>query len=137
MLIKEVMTDDPIAVETSATLFDVANLMDENDVGCVLVVEDDRVIGLLTDRDLIVKAVSKGLDLASHYVDDVMSRDIKVIDVETDTMIAADIMIENKIRRLPVTENGRLTGIVTLGDLAVTTRDTDTCGHILEEVSSP
>jgi len=137
MIIREIMTDDPITVETDSTLYDVAKLMEENDIGCVPIVEDDRVVGMLTDRDLVVKAVSKGLDLASHYVDDVMIREVKTVDVETEAQIAADIMIENKIRRLPVTENDRLIGILTLGDLAISTHDSDACGHVLEEVCSP
>lgn len=137
MIIREIMTEEPITVETNSTLYEVAKLMEENDVGCIPVIEDDRVVGMLTDRDIIVKAVSRGLELNSHYVDDVMTREVKTVDVETDAQIAADLMIENKIRRLPVTENDRIIGILTLGDLATATHDTDTCGHVLEEVSMP
>ena len=137
MMIREIMTDDPITVKTDSTLYEVAKIMEENDIGCVPIVEDNQVVGMLTDRDLVVKAVSRGMDLGSHYVDDVMVRDIKTVDVETEAQVAADIMIENKIRRLPVTDNDRLIGILTLGDLAITTHDTDTCGHVLEEVCGP
>lgn len=111
--------------------------MEKCDVGCIPIVEDERLVGIITDRDIVVRGVAKGLDLTMHQAKEIMSTNLCIATPDMDAATASELMMSNKIRRLPVLDFDKLVGIVTLGDLAVTTGDTTQCGHILEEVSSP
>lgn len=137
MKIREIMTENPVTAGTNSALSEIGKLMEKWNIGCVPILENSKLVGVITDRDLVVKGVAVGMDLASHTAREIMSTDLHTVNPDTDTDLAANLMIENKIRRLPVIENNQLVGIVTLGDLAVTTHDAKTFGHVLEEVSTP
>ncbi len=137
MQIKESMTKQVITADSDSSLKEVAAKMEKCDVGCIPIVEGDRLVGIITDRDIIIRGVAKGLDLTMHQAKEIMSTNLCIATPDMDDSTAAELMISNKIRRLPVLDFDKLVGIVTLGDLAVTTGDTTQCGHILEEVSSP
>ena len=117
--VREVMTHDLRTVGSDATLVDAAREMRDGDVGPILIMDGDDVSAILTDRDIVVRAVADGRDPNSTRVADVATGG--VIGVEADQKIdaAAELMRENDIRRLVVTGGGRPVGIVTLGDLAV------------------
>jgi len=98
--------------------------MRERDIGDVIVLEDDRVVGILTDRDIVVRAVAEGRTPTETRVGDIGSRDPETLRPDDTVEDAVRIMREKAVRRIPVVENGRPIGIVSIGDLAVET-DTD------------
>lgn len=133
MNIRDVMTPNPRCVPANAPLSEVARVMRDEDTGAVPIVEGERPVGIITDRDIVVRAVADGniqrvaLDLASSK--------LVTISPDTSTREAADLMAKHQIRRLPVVERDRLVGIVSLGDLAVREGKDERVGETLEEIS--
>lgn len=111
------MTPDPVVVDPMATLKEVATLMLEQDIGSVVVVDNDRPTGIITDRDIVVRAVAYGHDFGTP-VTDYTTGDVFTLDAGASIEDAAREMADRQLHRLPVTENGRVVGMVSLGDLA-------------------
>jgi CBS domain-containing protein len=122
--VREVMTQNPTTVEASASLKDAAQLMDREDIGNVLVVENGQVQGIVTDRDIVVRAIAKDKDPADTSVREVASTDLEQLSPDDSIQDAVRKMEQADVRRLPVVEDGKPVGIVSLGDLAVE-KDTD------------
>jgi CBS domain-containing protein len=122
--IREVMTSDPHTVSTDATLQDAAREMKSDDIGAVLVEDKGSVAGILTDRDIVVRAIAEGRDPSSTKVGDVATRDVKTLTPDSTVEDAIKIVREQHVRRIPVVQDGRPAGIVTIGDLAIE-RDED------------
>ncbi len=138
MQLREVMTRNPEVVPPTATLEEAARKMDQLDVGPLPVCEGDRLIGLVTDRDITVRATSAGKDPRSTPIAEAMSKDLVYCFEDQDVRDAARIMEDQQIRRVPVlNREHRLVGIVSLGDLATTGRDDRMTGEVLERVSEP
>ncbi|WP_102126369.1 CBS domain-containing protein [Deinococcus planocerae] len=116
--LRDIMTPNPVTVDPQATLKEVATLMLEQDIGAVLVMEGDRPTGIITDRDIVIRAVAYGHDYGTA-VTDYTTGDVVTMDADTSVEQAAGEMARLQLRRLPVTENGRVVGMVSLGDLAV------------------
>lgn len=135
-LISEVMTRDPITVPGSATLTEAARTMRDAGIGDVLVLQDDKLCGMVTDRDVVVRAVADGRDPNSTTVQDVCSHQLTTVSPDDDVSEAIRILREQNIRRLPVVEGGRAVGVVTLGDLAVEEDDGRTAGDALADISA-
>ena len=130
------MTGDVTTARPDSPVYQVARMMRDEDVGSIPVVEDGRLVGIVTDRDLCLNV------LGERKPDDAPVRDFMTARPETanpDTTIhaAAQIMQTHQIRRLPVVENDRLVGIVALADLAVDTESEGLKAETLEEVSTP
>jgi CBS domain-containing protein len=118
--VSDVMTPNPRTVSPSDSLADAAKIMRDADVGAVVVTESDVVTGILTDRDIVVRAIAEGASPAEATVADaVEDRDLKTVtpDQSVDDVIA--LMRDEKVRRIPVVEDGRAAGIVSIGDLAL------------------
>jgi len=122
--IRDVMTADPHTVAADATLTDAAREMKSDDIGAVLVEDGGSVSGILTDRDIVVRAIAEGRDPSSTKVGDVASRDVKTLSPDSSVEDAIKIVREQHVRRIPVVQDGRPAGIVSIGDLAVE-RDSD------------
>jgi len=138
MQLREVMTRNPEVVPPTATLEEAARKLDQLDVGPLPVCEGDRLIGLVTDRDITVRATSAGKDPRSTPIAEAMSKDLVYCFEDQDVRDAARIMEDKQIRRVPVlNREHRLVGIVSLGDLATTGRDDRMTGEVLERVSEP
>ncbi|HOG47551.1 MAG TPA: CBS domain-containing protein [Anaerolineae bacterium] len=139
MKIREIMTTDVVSVPSSATIMEAARLMRDADIGDVLIQDSNQLMGILTDRDIACRAVAEGLDCAGARVGDIMSRDLFTGMPDWDVNSASDLMAEEQIRRLPIMENGKLVGIVSLGDLAVDAEPTQqgVACDALEEISKP
>lgn len=138
MQIKEIMTRSVEVVRPDSTLQDAAAKMKSLDVGALPVVNGDQVAGLLTDRDIVVRAIADGKDPRSTPVREVMSADVVAVTDTDDAKEAARVMKERQIRRLVVVDaSKRVCGIVSLGDLAVDVKDDRLKGQVLEEVSVP
>jgi CBS domain-containing protein len=117
--VEEIMTTNPRTVNVDDTVQDAAQTMRDNDIGDVIVVEDGQVTGILTDRDIAVRAVADGLDTSSTEVREICTTGIEAIEPDASVDDALRTMREHDIRRLPVVKNGRPVGIISLGDLAV------------------
>ncbi|MEV3987639.1 CBS domain-containing protein [Streptomyces sp. NPDC049837] len=130
--IREVMTADPLAVGPQTSVVEVARLMRDEDIGAVLVTEGGQLRGLVTDRDLVVRVLCRGGNAEDHSVADACSAEVVSVTPDDDIRRAVDLMRRHALRRLPVVEEGRPVGIVSLGDLAVE-RDTDSA---LSEISA-
>lgn len=119
--IREVMTAEPTTCPATATLVDAAGIMKDQDIGNVIVLDDgEQICGVVTDRDIVVRAVAEQRDPASTKLGDICSRDLITLSPEDEVGDAVRLMTEKAIRRLPVVEAGKPVGIVSLGDLAVT-----------------
>ncbi len=116
--IREVMTKDPITLDSSATIIEAARAMRDSDVGNVIVLENGKIYGIVTDRDIAVRAVAEGRDAESTKVGDICSRDVTSVSPDDSLDDATRLMREKAIRRLPVVENDQPVGIVALGDVA-------------------
>jgi len=138
MKIKDLMTKNPQTVQMSEALVDVAAKMKRLNVGFMPVMDGDTLVGVITDRDIAIRAVAENLLPAETSAADIMSTDVHVVSPETDLQEATNIMEDFQIRRLPVIdENGSLVGICSLGDIAVRSGDLEKAGEALEEISEP
>lgn len=117
--VEEIMTRDPRTVNASDTIVDAARVMNEADIGDVIVMDGDQVSGIVTDRDIVVRAIAEGRDPQSTNVGDVCTSGIETAEPSMSVDDALRLMREHDIRRLPVTDAGRAVGIISLGDLAV------------------
>jgi CBS domain-containing protein len=117
--IRDVMTSNPTALPATATAVDAAKAMRERDIGDVVVLEDSRICGIVTDRDIVVRSLGAGRDPAQTKLGDICSRELTTIAPTDEVADAIRLMKDKAIRRLPVVENDRPVGIVSLGDLAV------------------
>ena len=137
MKLKEIMTPSPSFAQPTDTLSRVAEMMQEEDVGAIPVLENDRLVGIITDRDITVKAVATGEDPKQALVSDYMTTDLVTGRPEMSDREALELMGREQIRRLPVVENGRLVGMVAMADFALETDDEDEVEETLEEISQP
>lgn len=128
--IRDVMTARPVTVDPSTTIVDVAKQMDRDDIGEVLVAESDRLRGLVTDRDIVVRAIAEGRDPATTRVEDICSHEVVSLSPDDSIDDAAHLMGDKAIRRLAVLENGRPIGVVSLGDIAAVRDPASALGQI-------
>lgn len=116
--VRDVMTPGPIGVDYHQSVGEAARTMRDWGVGAVLVVSDQALCGLVTDRDLVIRAVAESMGPADP-VGPLSSADLVGVHADDDTAEAVRLMRENAVRRLPVIENGQVAGMVSLGDLAM------------------
>jgi CBS domain-containing protein len=132
--IKEVMTRDVRACEPNATVADAAKLMAQEDVGPIPIVEDGRLVGIVTDRDIVVRVVAEGRDPNATTVKEIASTDLVTVSPGDDLDEVLNLLAERQVRRLPVVEGDRLVGIVAQADVARLGKDKKT-GEVVEEIS--
>lgn len=132
--VKEIMTKDCATVTLQDNIFEIASLMKNNDVGIIPVVEGKKLIGVVTDRDLVVRGYAEKHS-GSTSVKEVMSSSLRTIPANITVDEAAKIMAREQVRRLPVVENDELVGIVSIGDLAVREIFEDNAGSALSSIS--
>jgi len=128
------MTTNVDYVTPLDNVFEVAVKMKNDNVGIIPVCEDGTLLGVITDRDLVVDGIAEKHP-GSTKVTDIMHGDVVTANPDTTDEEAAALMAQHQIRRLPVLENGKLVGIVSLGDLAVTSGSSDDAGEELEDIS--
>jgi CBS domain-containing protein len=129
--VRDLLKRDPVTVEASATVQEAAKLMDEKDIGNVLVVENGEVRGIVTDRDIVVRVLAKG-NGPDASVREAATTDVQAIAPDTSIDEAVQKMEQGNVRRLPVVDDGKPVGVVSLGDLAQA-RDKDSA---LADISS-
>lgn len=128
--VRDVMSPDPIRLASSTSVQEAARAMRERDIGDVVVVEGGELVGIVTDRDIVVRAVALGLDAGTTPIRDVCSRDPVTVGPDDDVSRAEALMADEAVRRLPVVDGGRVVGIVSIGDLAVAREPGSTLGEI-------
>jgi CBS domain-containing protein len=121
-LVRDVMTTSVVGLAASATLVDAARDMRVFDIGDVLVVDGDQVTGIITDRDIVIRAIAVDRDPAQTTVGEVATQNPIVVSPDQPAAEAVQLMRDHALRRLPVCENGHLVGVLSLGNLA-TERD--------------
>jgi CBS domain-containing protein len=137
MKIKDVMTKDPATLKPDATCVEAAKLMKREDCGSLPIVEGDRLVGIVTDRDIVVRCLASDKDARVTRVSDMMSPDPITIGPDEDARRAQQIMAEHQVRRIPVTDDGRLVGLVVIGQLARRESSEERVGDTLKEISKP
>lgn len=136
MKVADLMTPDPQTIGPDESLRRAAELMDELDVGVLPVCDGERLVGIVTDRDITVRATAAGLSPDSGKVDDVMTADLSWCFEDEDASIAERLMRRTRIRRLPVLNvHRRLVGVISLGDLAA--KGAGDVGDTLDVISQP
>jgi signal-transduction protein with cAMP-binding, CBS, and nucleotidyltransferase domain len=116
--VRDVMTRNPVTVGSKDSCAAAARKMAERNIGDVLVQDDGRVSGIVTDRDIVVRAIAAGRDPANTTVGEVCTQIVETLEPTDGVEKAMRLMKDKAIRRIPVVEEGRAVGIVTLGDLA-------------------
>ena len=133
--VSDVMTDRPRAVTPQTPLTEVAALMESEDVGSIPVVENERLVGIVTDRDIVVRAVAKGKDLTGMPASAVSSHELVTVHPDDDLSDALELMARHQVRRLAVTaEDERLVGVVSQADVAREAKEKDT-GEVVQSIS--
>jgi len=135
--VQDVMTSNPTGIDAGSSVVEAARIMKQEDVGIVPIVEDGRLVGTVTDRDIAVRVVAEGKDPQSVSVRELASTDLVTIDPQQDLDEALRLMASHQVRRLPVVEkDGRLVGIVAQADVAREADDKKT-GDLVENISQP
>jgi len=136
-LVRHVMTEEPKTLSASMSAADAAAIMANFDIGSILVVGDrNELAGIVTDRDIVIRVVAKRDDPLQVTLSDIATRLTVEVSPDTELADASKMMADHKVRRLPVTKNGDLVGIVSLGDVALALASKRTVGETLEEVST-
>lgn len=136
MKIRDIMTKDIATLRSDDSIERAARLMKQYDVGSIPVCTDDKIIGIITDRDIAVRTVASG-QIGNHRVCDVMSTDLVIGSPDMDVQDAASIMSDRQIRRLPIVENNSLVGIVSLGDISLEPTAKSSAEEALRSISEP
>lgn len=132
--ITDIMTKDCVTVTPQSNIYEVAAIMKQHDIGFVPVLDNRKLIGVVTDRDLVVRGLA-GKHSGDTSISDVLTDHVKTVGPNTSVDEATSIMAAGQIRRLPVVENGELMGVVSLGDLAVREIFVNEAGEALSEIS--
>ncbi len=135
MKVRDVMTSEVATATADSTLQEIATMMKSEDTGAIPIVEEDELLGIITDRDIVIRCVADGRDPAEVVAEDILTENIEVVDPDTDVAEALELMGRHQIRRLPVVENGELVGMVSIGDLAVKQGGEQETGETLKDVS--
>lgn len=137
MEIKDMMTSEVFSVEPHVSIAEASLLMRDKDIGSLPVIENDKLLGILTDRDVVTRAASQGKDLQSTPVQQIMSSEVITCKEEESTEQAASKMSKHQIRRLPIVNDAyKVSGIVSLGDLSVR-GSAESAGDALNKISQP
>jgi CBS domain-containing protein len=136
MLVRHVMADRPVTASPEMDAGNAAALMAANDIGALPIVEDGHLVGIVTDRDLVLRVLAERKDPRSVEVGDVATtRGIETVSPDTQLADARALMAEKRIRRLPVVKDGTLVGMVSLGDVAIGSASMRGVGETLAEIS--
>ncbi len=137
MKVRDIMTTNVKAVDLSSNVSEIAKEMKELNVGSMPVCDKNQnVVGIVTDRDIVLRNVAEG-NRGKNKAKEVMSTQLITISPDAHVHEAARLMAENQIRRLPVVENGKLVGMVSIGDLSTQNIYVDEAGDALSEISRP
>ena len=132
--IRDIMTENVESCTLLDNMFEVAVKMKDLNVGAIPIVDQEKLVGMITDRDIVIRGVAEKHP-GSTKVEDIMSKTLVTVTPDTSSKEAAKLMAEHQIRRLPVVDNGKLIGIVSLGDFAIRELTDDQAKEALTEIS--
>jgi CBS domain-containing protein len=136
--VRDAMTENPRSIGTSASVVEAARLMRDQHVGSLPITDDEKLVGMITDRDITTRVVAEAADPTTTSVGDVYSQDLISVEPDNDLEDAVQLMASHQVRRLPVVENGRLVGIVAQADIALNLRENEQrTGELVEAISEP
>ncbi len=135
--VRDLMTTDVDRVQPSTPLAEAARQMRDLNVGSMPVVDRQQLVGIITDRDIAVRAAADGVNPDEALVKEFMSTELVTISPDQNVSEAAKLMSQNQVRRLPVVEDGKLVGILALGDVALDPDTQRDAGSALSDISSP
>jgi CBS domain-containing protein len=133
--VRDAMTPDPRSIGASASVVEAARLMREQHIGSLPVTEDERLVGMITDRDITTRVVAESAVPEATSVGDVYSRDLISVEPNKDLDEALKLMVRHQVRRLPVVESGRLVGMVAQADIAL--KENERTGELVGAISEP
>ena len=134
--VRDFMTPSPVCVSNKDSIRDAARIMAREDTGVVPVVDGKKIIGLITDRDIVVRLVAAGKDPSNARVNDAMSKDVRSVREDASVNDALQLMSREHIRRVPVVDtNDEIVGIVSIGDIATEPLHAGKVGKTIEEIS--
>jgi len=116
--VEDVMVEDVVTIDANATVIEAVDLMNQYEIGCLIVTRRGRAVGIVTERDLLKRVLAKFKDPKTTKVQEIMSKPLIVGDPSMEVEDAAKLMFMKKIKKLPIVDQGRLLGLVTLTDLA-------------------
>src|SRR3954471_6229009 len=135
--VRDLMSSNPCSIDADQPVAYAAKMMRDEDVGLAPIVEGDRLVGTVTDRDIAIRVVAEGKDPESTKVMEIASTDLVTVDPQQELDEALRLMAQHQVRRLPVVEeDGRLVGVVAQADVARESDDART-GELVEEISQP
>jgi len=137
MKVKDIMTKNVAYVKPDTSVYDAASLMQQHNVGAIPVCDNNGVVGMVTDRDIVVRNVVTGSDPKSTPVSNIMTTGVATVSSDTDVRDVGEIMAQKQVRRVPVVDNNQLVGIVALGDLATDMRFDTEAAEALTDISKP
>ncbi|HCQ91144.1 MULTISPECIES: CBS domain-containing protein [unclassified Clostridium] len=137
MKINDIMTKEILKIDSNESINKAAKMMKEYNIGAVPVYDNDKIIGIITDRDIVVRAIADEKNLQSTTIREVMTSNPVCLNSDEAVTEAARVMSERQIRRIIVKDNEEVKGIVSLGDLAVEKIPKEEIGETLKEISTP
>lgn len=137
MKLRDIMSTNIVSLNPNDTVEDAAQIMKEHNIGSVPICEGEKVIGIVTDRDIVLRSVASGENFKHQSVRNIMSSNPVLGNPEMKVQDVERVMGERQIRRIPVVENNKLTGMVSLGDIAVQPKLKEEVGDTLSSVSEP
>jgi CBS domain-containing protein len=134
--VRDAMTGDPRSIGATASVVEAARLMREAHIGSLPITDGEKLVGMITDRDITTRVVAEAADPNATSVGDVYSQDLISVEPDNDLREALQLMARHQVRRLPVVENERLVGIVAQADIALAENQQET-GELVEAISEP
>jgi CBS domain-containing protein len=134
--VRDAMTENPLSIGASASVVEAAQLMRDEDIGSLPITDDEKLVGMITDRDITTSVVADAADPKATSVGDVLSQDLITVEPDKELEDALQLMARHQVRRLPVVENGSLVGIVAQADIALKENEART-GELVEAISEP
>lgn len=128
--VQDIMTKNPITLTANTSLLEAARAMRDNDIGVVVVENNGQLLGLVTDRDIVIRAIAENRDVANTNLESICSKDVTSVSPNQSDTEAVQLMRQKSIRRLPVVQNGKVVGILSLGDLAIENDSRSVLGQV-------
>ena len=133
--LQEIMSKNVATISPQQSVAEAAQIMSQHNIGSIPVVQNGQCVGIITDRDITLRAAAKGANTTTTKVETIMSKNVVTATPQMDVHEASKLMADKQIRRLPIVENNKLTGIIAIGDIAVENQYQNEAGDALSDIS--